>query len=314
MNKEAKFYKNLNDVIKNDMSAEIKVFSNKDKNNFKLSRKEIADFFGDNEAFLNGTADYFSEHKSYGIIKVLNRKKLLNYLQEMSEIGNNRDKYHLVKLEEAIKSKKNNFNIFSNEIRFPFKAINILLYNDTKKSIAYNEVHSRNYLLKSISPFYINNEEVVLSEKLYSTISYNFFSNEKIKLSFKGTIVLIENKESFDFADKIFDVKDHLFILYGGNASDKEHDFFANNVYAERLVYFGDYDYVSLNEYNKLRRKISNIELYYSSSPKIIEEKIIEYGNPNLYKNQEIDYNNIKNNFDEISKLLWRIIEKYKKG
>jgi len=307
------FYINLLKLIKKSENNKIKIYSNNKKE--KIEKKEIADFFEKNDIFLQEVANYYNVNKSYSVLEIENKNKMLQYLNELIKDEENKD--FLNNLEEITKNKtKNNYNKFANEIRFPEKAINILLYNSTKPQGKINniETKNRNYLIKSLSSFNINNETITLNPKLFNTISYNFFSNEKIKISFKGTIVLIENKESFEFADKIFDPHKHLFILYGGTASEKEHDFFANNVYAEAIIYYGDIDYVSLNEYNKLRKKINNLKFFIKEDPKNIEKKLKKYGNSELYDNQEIDYNNIRKNFDEITKLLWRIIEKYEKG
>lgn len=308
MIKENSVQKKLIDLLNlNIEKKNYKFYKNKKEKN-DILKSEVGEFFRKVliEDPFKATYEYISK-KHYSILKIINYDGFYRELNDRSKNENAK-----LELERLISDKKNNYTTFSQEIRFPYKAINILLYNNSKEQ-SYID-NKRSYLIKSLSPFFINNKEVIVEKELFNTISYNFFSNEKLKLNFKGTIVLIENKESYDFADKIFDPRTHLFVLYGGNASDKEHDFITNNIYANNIIYFGDFDYVSLKEYNKLKKKIPNIEIYYGGNLKELENKFKLYSNKLLFINQEDNYEYILNNFDEISKLIWRIIQKYEGG
>jgi len=289
----------------------IKVYKTTKKEDFEITRQELTSFLYTTDKIINDYVEYKTYSKTASLI-IKNKSALVDFLNtklvlETKEIR--KKKEYILDLEKIIKNKNTNYNLFSSEIRFPTKAINIMLYKDSKYI---KEKQSRMYSIKSLQPFYMNGEEVLLKKELYPMLSHTFSSNDKIKITFNGTLVLIENQESFEFADKVFNDGNYLFLSYGGNASSREMDYLANNIYAERIIYFGDFDFVSLAEYNKLKEKINKLELYYGDSYIELEEKIKNYGNKDLYQNQEINYDKIFT-FDNPSKIIWRILQKHKK-
>jgi len=289
----------------------IKIYKTTKKEDFEITRIELTDFLQscDKEVYT------YIEYKTYSktaLLIVTNKIKLKEFLNNIIDLdvkAFRKKKEYIIDMEKIIKNKNTNYNLFSSEIRFPTKAINIMLYKNSKYI---KEKQSRMYSIKSLQPFYMNGEEVILKKELYPMLSYTFFSNDKIKITFNGTLVLIENKESFEFADRVFIDDNYLFLSYGGNASEREMDYIANNIYAERIIYFGDFDFVSLTEFNKLKSKINKLELYFGDSYSELENKIKKYGNKDLYKNQEINFAKIFE-FDNSSKIIWRLLQKHKK-
>lgn len=303
-------YQELYDLISSKPKVKnFKFYTSGNENHeHHLTRPEVGEFFrsvNKEDAFYE-TYEYIAK-KQYAQLKIKDRKAFLLKLLESKKIRETKEE-----IESVIKTGSSRTQNYNTEYKFPYKALNILLYNNSKENNYIDK--SRNYLIKSEKSFYINGSEVLMNKGLLDLVSYSFFSNEKFKLTFKGTVVLIENKESYDFAEAIFQDGEYLFMLYGGNASEKEHEFISKNITCEKMIYFGDFDYISLKEYNKLKSKINYLELFYGNDLKDLEEKIKNYGNSSLFQEQERSQEYVVENFDEVSKLIWRIVLKHEKA
>lgn len=273
-----------------------------------LTRSLVGEFFRNiakGDEFYD-TYEYVAK-KGSATLRVVDREGFLEFMEESKKMQETKEE-----IENIIETKQTKAKNYNTEFKFPYKALNILLYNNSKENNYIDK--SRNYLVKSRLPFYVNGRRVEMQDGLLDLMSYSFFSNEKLQLTFKGTVVLIENKESYDFAESVFDQGDYLFILYGGNASDKEQEFITRNVHCDRMVYFGDFDYISLKEYNRLKTKNKNVELFYGGDLKELESRIEKYGNENIFIDQEGNPEYVLKHFDETSKLIWRLIVKHEKA
>ena len=280
----------------------------KKEHGHELTRAMVGDFFRKfykRDLFFD-TYEYTSK-KQYSLLTIKRREDFLNFLEENKNIMHTKSR-----IEKRLKNKVGVKNNYSDDFRFPYKAINILLYNNSKENDYIDK--SRNYLLKSKKEFTINGNKMEMQEGVMGLLSISIFSNENIQINFKGTVVFVENKESYDFADIVFPTGDYLFILYGGNANKKEQQFIINNIHCERKIFFCDFDFVSLKEFNKIKELDSDIELFYGENLLELEEKIRKFGSGNLYKGQEKSQEYVLKNFDELSSLIWRIILKYEKG
>jgi hypothetical protein len=100
------------------------------------------------------------------------------------------------------------------------------------------------------------------------------------QIDIKGKLVMIENKESFLFADRYFPDASAI-IYYSGRTSKRWHDWLASNT--EKIIFAPDYDPVGIEEYLSHKSYLSQkIELYV---PENLNELFV-HGKKKLYSDQ----------------------------
>jgi len=129
------------------------------------------------------------------------------------------------------------------------------------------------------------------------------------RIAIKGDLVMIENKESFLFADSYFPNASAI-IYYSGRTSKRWHDWLLSNT--EQIIFAPDYDPVGMEEYLTHKSYLADkIELYI---PQNLEE-LFTYGKKQLYSNQYHILTRLSTEFrsDEVEFVL-NLIRTHKKG
>jgi hypothetical protein len=138
------------------------------------------------------------------------------------------------------------------------------------------------YFLRGNEIVHILNDEILLN---YYTDKFGAFLTSS--LNFKcEKVCFVENKESFLMAEKIFP-DNWIFVHKYGRWGKKDFD----GLTANKVIVFGDYDIIGLNEFLLIKEVIKNAEFYIPSD---FMEKFNLYSKQNNNLNQKIS-ENLKN-------------------
>ena len=129
------------------------------------------------------------------------------------------------------------------------------------------------------------------------------------QINIKGELVMIENKESFLFADKYFPNASAI-IYYSGRTSKRWHEWLSMNT--EKIIFAPDYDPVGVEEYLSHKNYLfQKIELYV---PENLNELFV-HGKKKLYSDQYHILTRIsKETHSKEVELILELIRENKKG
>jgi len=180
-----------------------------------------------------------------------------------------------------------------------------------------NDSKAKNISYPTVPMRILNNSSVKLDNSPLTNVNTNsggIFSIEILesflpRITVKGKLVMIENKESFLYSDSYFPSASAI-IYYSGRASKKWDEWLLTNT--ENIIFAPDYDPVGMEEYSNHKAKLGDkINLYV---PPNLEEHF-SYGKKTLYSNQYHILTRLsKQTHTNEIELILNLIRKFKKG
>ena len=129
------------------------------------------------------------------------------------------------------------------------------------------------------------------------------------KIKIKGDLVMVENKESFLFADSYFPDASAI-IYYSGRTSKRWYEWLESNT--ERIIFAPDYDPVGIEEYLIHKKYLLDRIILYK--PENLEE-LFKHGKKSLYSDQyHVLIRISKQSYSKEIESLLDMIRNYKKG